>query len=121
MNTKRLAVAVAVTVAAPAAALMIAAQPAFAATCAGDFCAQFTYISGNEATVQIQTINGFVGHYELQTPNHGVHNTSGDVYWYPGETVSLTEDGGVGNWCITEWIWDGGNAYTKGSYECLSD
>jgi hypothetical protein len=105
----------------PAATIFLGAQPAFAEACAGDFCAQFTYINGNVATVQLFNNDSWYGHFLLQFPNHN-HANSPDQWNYGGTTYNFSDqNGGTGNWCITNYYYYGPGDYGYGNYECISD
>jgi hypothetical protein len=103
------------------AASLIAPTAAWALTtsCGGDAC--FSQASYHQATfwAWAQTY-AFYGHFELQTPEHTVKNTSNEQ-WNVGEKrqfLNLPQDSGY--YCITAWQLVGTNGYNKIGYACMT-
>jgi hypothetical protein len=64
--------------------------------------------------------DSFEGHFELQTPSHGVLNT-GDQEWWAGNTpdVIWSEPPVKGSYCLTAWGEKSGG-YVKLGYACFN-
>jgi hypothetical protein len=136
MKVKKLAAAVAIAVPVGA-ALLGTAQPASANAalpmhvnanaaplpfvCSLDLCMQVEGVKGNVATIVMWAYSyDFHGHFELQMPNHRVANSPTNRWWYTGQSAYTFANwnGGVGQWCGTEWATSVGGYYKIGGI-CL--
>jgi hypothetical protein len=99
---------------APAAAL---ANPT---ACGGDVC--FLQTSSHHAGFLAWADNyPFFGHFELQTPEHTVRNSTPNKQWSVGTQYtfgSLPQDSG--KYCMVEWQLVGTNSYDEIGYACMT-
>lgn len=88
-------------------------------SCGGDAC--FSQAAYHQATFWAWAQSyAFYGHFELQTPEHTVKNTSNEQ-WNVGakrQFTGLPQDSGY--YCITAWQLVGTNGYNKIGYACMT-
>jgi hypothetical protein len=100
----------AVGVLAAASAAPALAMPTIPNHCSGDVCANVPSVGGGKITIRVwANYYSFVGHFELQTPNHKTYNTTPDTTWHsggPAKSWTLTDI--YGQYCATAWQVAGG-------------
>jgi hypothetical protein len=126
MKVKKLAAAVAIAV--PVAAALVgtaqpaSAMPALPMRCSADLCMDVLGVNGNVATILMWAYSyDFHGHFELQMPNHRVANSPTNRWWNAGQSgyTFANWNGGVGQWCGTEWAQVIPGVYSKIGAICL--
>jgi hypothetical protein len=90
---------------------------ALATACGGDVCFSLNSIYGG--FVAWAPNYAFYGHFELQTPQHTVANTS-NKQWYVGVKTLFGNQSHSGYYCITAWQLVGTNGYDKIGYTCMT-
>lgn len=88
--------------------------------CGGDVC--FSQASLRQANfVAWAQSYAFFGHFELQTPQHTVYNSTPNKQWNVGvehQFFPLPEVSGY--YCITAWQLVGTNGYNRIGYTCMT-
>ena len=106
-------------------AILLDATPAHAAIgtphCGGDVCGFVEEIDVENGTMQIRTYSTaeFVGHFELQTPEHTTFNSTPNKTWGVGEDYPFDVPFAEGSYCVTAWkLLSAPDNYEKNGYVC---
>jgi hypothetical protein len=87
-------------------------------SCGGDGC--FSQAAIHQATFWVWAQSyAFYGHFEIQTPEHTVKNTSNEQ-WNVGVKRQVTVSNVSGYYCMTAWQLVGTNGYNKIGYACMT-
>jgi hypothetical protein len=88
--------------------------------CGGDVCFSLASIYGT--FVAWASNHGFFGHFELQTPEHTVINSTPNEQWNVGVKHQFLQSGQKtsGYYCITAWQLVGTSGYRKIGDTCMT-
>ncbi len=94
------------------------ASASLPAACGGDVCFSLASIYG---TFFAWAPNyAFFGHFELQTPEHTVLNSTPNQQWAAGQEYQFHAGDHNGYYCVTAWQLKGTNGYDKIGYTCMT-
>lgn len=94
------------------------AASALPTACGGDVCFALNSIYGG--FLAWAPNYGFFGHFELQTPQHTVANSTPNEQWNVGVRYLFRNQSHSGYYCVTAWQLVGTNGYDKIGYTCMT-
>jgi hypothetical protein len=87
------------------------AVPAATLHCNRDLCAELLSSNSITFTIEEYTTANFKGHFELQTPEHSVYNSTPDITYYAGSGHTFSVPAVDGSYCANQWEYLGPNDY----------
>ena len=123
-RTKRLGAVMASLVVSTTAIIGITVAPADAAItpnyCDGHYlCTNVVTETNSDLVIHMwAAVDGFTGHFELQTPAGGAPINSGDQRWNAGTGPTFDVPINYGYYCATAWV-KTGSTYNKIGFVCF--